>query len=82
MPIGVEHDKVPGGIDSVTELRKKTQKPVLTAVYSPFTSGGIREARRIIKKLQEGGVPAFPSIERTAAALKNALDYYRFRSEK
>lgn len=79
MPIGVDHDKVPGGIDSVIELRKKTQKPVLTAVYSPFTSGGIKEARRIMKKLQEGGVPAFPSIERTATALKNALDYYKFR---
>ena len=72
-------DRVPGGVDSVIALRKKTSKPVIAAVYSPFSAGGVQEARRVIKKLQEGGVPAFVTVERAATALKNALDYYNFR---
>ncbi len=72
-------DRVPGGVDSVIALRKRTSKPVMAAVSSPFSTGGVQEARRVIKKLQENGVPAFTTVERAAAALKNALDYYRFR---
>lgn len=72
-------DRLPGGVDSVIALRKSTSKPVMAAVSSPFSTGGVQEARRIIKKLQENGVPAFTTVERAAAALKNALDYYRFR---
>jgi acyl-CoA synthetase (NDP forming) len=74
-------DRVPGGVDSVIALRKKTSKPVMAAVYSPFSTGGVQEARRVIKKLQDGGVPAFTSVERAATALKNALDYYHFKSK-
>jgi len=74
-----DRDKVPGGVDAVTQLRKRSKKPVLAAVYSPFSSGGVQEARRIIKGLQEGGVPAFSNIERAAKALRNAIAYYRFR---
>jgi hypothetical protein len=35
-----------------------------------------REVKDIVMKLQERGIPAFPSISRGACALKNALDYY------
>jgi hypothetical protein len=35
-----------------------------------------REVEDIIIKLQERGIPAFPSIPRGARALKNAFDYY------
>ena len=73
-------DRVPGGVDSVIALHKKTNKPVMAAVYSPFSTGGVQEARRIIKKLQDNGVPAFTTVERAATALKNALDYYRFKN--
>jgi acyl-CoA synthetase (NDP forming) len=37
-------------------------------------------ARGIMLKLREKGIPAFPSVERGARALKNALDYYRSQS--
>ena len=73
-------DRVPGGVDSVLALRKKTSKPVMAAVYSAFSSGAVQEARRVIKKLQDGGVPAFVTVERAATALKHALDYYSIRS--
>jgi acyl-CoA synthetase (NDP forming) len=72
-------DAMPGGVDSVLELRKRSKKPVLATVYSPFSSGGVQEARRIIKRLQEGGVPAFSTIERAAKAVRNTMAYYRFR---
>jgi acyl-CoA synthetase (NDP forming) len=75
-----DRDAVPGGVDSVINLRRRSSKPVLAAVYSPFSSGGVQEARRIIKKLQEGGVPAFSTIERASRALRNAIDYYRFKN--
>ncbi|MDD5289238.1 MAG: hypothetical protein PHY28_09040, partial [Dehalococcoidales bacterium] len=74
-----DKDRMPGGVDSVIALRKRIKKPVLATVYSPFSSGGVQEARRIIKKLQDGGVPAFSTVERAATALKNALDYYGYR---
>jgi len=38
-----------------------------------------RESRDIMLKLQEIGIPAFPSIERGALTLKNALYYYRLK---
>ena len=72
-------DKLPGGTDSVIALKKKTSKPVLAAVSAPFAPGGVREAREMIKTLQEGGVPGFVSVERAAMALKKALDYYSQR---
>jgi acyl-CoA synthetase (NDP forming) len=72
-------DSTPGGVDSVLELRKRSKKPVMATVYSPFSSGGVQEARRIIKRLQDGGVPAFSTIERAARAVRNTMMYYRFR---
>jgi len=33
----------------------------------------------MIRELQEGGVPAFVSVERAATALRKALDYYSQR---
>ena len=79
MGLGSGGADAPGGVEAVVELRQRTKKPVLAAVYSPFSSGGVQEARRIIKKLQDGHVPAFSTIERAAKALRNAIDYYRFR---
>jgi len=37
------------------------------------------EARETIPGFQEGGVPVFPTLERGALALRNALDYWSFR---
>lgn len=72
-------NEIPGGTDSVIALRKKTSKPVLAAVSAPFAPGGVQEARGMIRELQEGGVPAFVSVERAATALRKALDYYSQR---
>ncbi|MBA7695523.1 Peptidyl-lysine N-acetyltransferase Pat [subsurface metagenome] len=66
-------------IDLMTDIRKRTPKPVMAIV--PFSNPKeMRRASEVTQKLQDGGVPAFPSIKRGATALKNALDYYSFKS--
>jgi len=45
----------------------------------PFLPKVVGEARMLVKKLQDGGVPAFTSLDRGALALRNTLDYYRFQ---
>ena len=37
------------------------------------------EARDAVPRFQEGGVPVFPTMERAVRALKNALDFHRWR---
>ncbi|MBE9501852.1 MAG: hypothetical protein IMY87_05450 [Chloroflexi bacterium] len=59
-------------------VRKRTSKPVMAIVYFSNPDAE-KEARGVILKLQEMGIPAFPSIERGALALKNAVDYYRLK---
>lgn len=64
-------------IEAVVNIRQKTRKPVL-AVLPYTTPEEMAEALEAIPRFQEGGVPVFPSMERGAAALKNALDYHLF----
>jgi acyl-CoA synthetase (NDP forming) len=54
---------------------KRQSKPLITMVFLN-TPDAPREVKDIVMKLQERGIPAFPSISRGACALKNALDYY------
>ncbi len=63
------------GTLALLEEIKKHGKPLVTVVnlYNPDAA---REAREAMLKLQEHGIPAFPSLPRAARALKNALDYY------
>lgn len=59
-------------------VRKRTHKPVMALVHFS-TPDGEPEARRAILRFQEIGIPAFPSIQRGALALKNVLGYYRLK---
>jgi acyl-CoA synthetase (NDP forming) len=65
-------------IETMAELRKKSSKPVM-AVVSYSTPEEMQGAREATELFQKEGVPAFPSIQRGAKALKNAYDYYRHR---
>lgn len=63
----------------IEEIRRETAKPLLALVYFSTQDAEV-EARQIILKVQELGIPAFPSIQRGALALKNALDYFSLKN--
>ena len=66
-------------LELMSDIRKSSQKPVMAVI--PFSSPEeMRQAREITRRLQENGVPAFPSIARGAGALRNAWKYYRLKS--
>ncbi|MEE8399093.1 MAG: CoA-binding protein [Desulfobacterales bacterium] len=67
-------------IETAIALSQRTAKPVMVCSSVFFLPTMVGKARAMIKTLQGGGVPVFTSLERGALALKNALDYYRFRS--
>ncbi len=77
-PPGVE-DRREEEIEAIIDMRNRSRKPVMVTLSVPFLPKVVGEARTLVKKLQEGGVPAFTSLERGALALKNAMDYYSFR---
>jgi len=65
-------------IDLMGNIRQKSSKPMM-AIVSFSTPEEMQSAREATKQFQERGVPAFPSMERGARALRNALDYYRHK---
>ena len=77
-PPGVD-DRRDEEIESIVELRNRSPKPVVASIIVPFLPKVVGEARTLVKKLQDGGVPAFTTLERAALALRNAFAYYRFR---
>ncbi|MBN2240221.1 MAG: CoA-binding protein [Dehalococcoidales bacterium] len=65
-------------IDSMVEIKEKSSKPVM-AIVSYSTPEEMQGSLEAMYDFQEKGVPAFPTIERGANALKNAFDYYNYR---
>ncbi|MFC1918788.1 CoA-binding protein [Chloroflexota bacterium] len=60
------------------DIRKRSSKPILAII--PFsTPNEMRLARGLTQKLQDTGVPAFPTMERGAFALRKVLDYYTLK---
>jgi acyl-CoA synthetase (NDP forming) len=66
-------------IEAIAQMRARTPKPVMVCLQLTMLPRVIADARTVVKKLQDAGVPAFTSLERGALALKNALDYYQYR---
>ncbi len=66
-------------LDLLISIRKKNVKPVIAIVPASFAPDSVQQTGDIIQKLQNGGVPAFTSLERGAFALRKALDYYNLR---
>ncbi len=72
-------EQIQGQVSIMADIKERTPKPVMAII--PFaTPNEMQRARELTKQFQERGIPAFPSIERGALALKNALDYYSFKS--
>ncbi len=67
-------------IEVIANLRKQTAKPLMAILPCAFAPEDVEKAGQIMQKLQAAGVPAFIAFERCARALRNALDYYNFKS--
>jgi acyl-CoA synthetase (NDP forming) len=62
-------------LKAAVEVRQRTRKPFMTIL--PYaTPEEMAEARETLARFQEGGVPVFPTIERGAQALRNALEHH------
>ena len=65
-------------VDLMAEIKERSPKAVV-AIVSYSTPEEMRQARDLTRRFEEKEIPCFPSIERGACALKNALDYYSFK---
>jgi len=74
----ISAEQARSNLDLMEHIKKKTSKPMIAIVFFS-TPDAEKEAREIILKFQEIGIPAFPSIERGAVALRNASNYWRVR---
>lgn len=72
--------QIESNIDMMSDIRKRSPKPTL-AIVTFSTPNEMREARVATRKFQEVGVPAFPTMERSAFALRKALDYYILKND-
>jgi acyl-CoA synthetase (NDP forming) len=75
----------PGGpaealINLLIDIRQKTTKPVVAILTWSFSPEEVQQARDVIQKFQNGGVPTFIALERGAFALRKALDYYNLKN--
>jgi len=66
--------------NSLIDIRNRTSKPVVV-ILGFFTQKDIEETKDVVQKLQDNGIPTFPSLDRGAFALRNALDYYRLKNK-
>jgi acyl-CoA synthetase (NDP forming) len=73
-------EELKGNIDPLVEVHEKTGKPAM-AIVSYSTPNEMERAAEVTKRFQEKDIPTFPTIERGAKALKNALDYHRRQSQ-
>ncbi len=63
--------------DALIKLRERTEKPV---VAIPYSAAPHREAELLAEieiRVQDAGIPAFPSFQRAGNALKNVVGYHR-----
>ena len=73
-------EHVDSSIDLMAEIGKRASKPVMAIVSYSTDEEGMRRARDIIRKFQQKQIPTFPTMERGAHALRNALEYYRLKN--
>lgn len=69
-------------VEAMTKLKERSgKKPLVAVALSPRPFSDAEALKEIASKFEAGGVPSFTSYDRAARALKNAVDYHRFRTE-
>jgi acyl-CoA synthetase (NDP forming) len=68
-------------VNALISLRNRTSKPVMAVLgFSAYDE--IQATTDTIEKLRAGGIPTFPSMERGALALRNAVEAYRLQANR
>ena len=65
-------------VAAMERLAKRTSKPIIGIPHSPAPYAPATALRQFEERLGAAGIPSFPSYDRAATALRNALEYYRF----
>jgi len=73
-------ERMESQIELMAAIRERNSKSVV-AVVSYSAPDEMRNARDVTKKFQKRGIPAFPTMERAALAIRKALDYYSSKSD-
>jgi acyl-CoA synthetase (NDP forming) len=72
-------EQIQSQVDLMAEIKERSPKAIVAIVpYS--TPEEMQRATDLTQRFQEKAIPSFESLERGARALKNALDYYSFKS--
>ena len=67
-----------GLLDALFNIKEKVNKPFATMLFTsnPYSDG--ENLKELDRRLQEAGIPSFPTYERAAQAIKKVADYYKF----
>jgi acyl-CoA synthetase (NDP forming) len=64
--------------EAFVRLKERTAKPLVAIPASPVPYRQADMLRELDEKFRAKGIPAFPTYERAARALKNVCEYHRF----
>ena len=79
--MGRSRSAVDTQLDALFRLKERTSKPLVAVPVSPAPLDQAAEIKELNAKLVAAGIPYYPSYERAAAGLKNALDFHRSQAE-
>ncbi len=65
-------------MEALLRLKERTAKPIVAIPNSPSPYRHADLLRELDEQFRSKGIPAFPTYERAARAVKNALEYHRF----
>ena len=68
-------------LEALMRLKERTSKPLVAVPVSPAPLDLAAEIKDLNGKLIAAGIPYYPSYERAATGLKNALDFHRAQAE-
>jgi acyl-CoA synthetase (NDP forming) len=68
-------------VNALIGIRNRTSKPVM-AILGFSAPEEIQATTDMLEKLRDGGIPTFPSLERSARAFGNALEAYRIKTNR
>ncbi|MCH8108924.1 MAG: CoA-binding protein [Chloroflexi bacterium] len=66
-------------ISAMKSAKDKTGKPAVAILFSPDPYGDGEILKELDLRLQESGIPSYPTYERAALSIKKVSEYYRFQ---